>query len=161
MIDSALIDSYFFLYFVPEKEGRLPMVSKFFCSVTFLISGTMLSGCVTTDNATGESSNIIMAAATDTDSKQPAEETSSSETDSGEPAPASNPEADAEAAAAAAEAEKNSKKVICKKLKPPTGTRLGGRRVCKTKSEWEFIYEQNKIYLRELQSTPGDPNVGQ
>jgi FtsZ-interacting cell division protein ZipA len=118
----------------------------------------MLSGCVTTDgatdSATGESSNIVMAAAADTDTKQPAEETSLSETDSGEPAPASNPEADAEAAA---EAEKKSKKIICKKLKPPTGTRLGGRRICKTKADWEFMYEQNKIYLRQMQQDPGEP----
>ncbi len=132
------------------------MANNYIFSVAFIISGAMLSGCVTTDgatdSATGEGSNIVMAAAADTDTKQPAEVTSSSESGDAEAAPAASSEA---------EAEDKSKKIICKKLKPPTGTRLGGRRICKTKAEWEFMYEQNKIYLRELQSTPGDPNVGQ
>jgi hypothetical protein len=117
------------------------MVNKIFCSVAFLISGAMLSGCVTTDSASNEGSAVLAAA--DTEPAPLADETASSE-------------ADDEKAAA----EDDSKKIICKKAKPATGTRLGARRICHTKAEWAMIYERNKIYLPVLQGTPGDPNVG-
>jgi hypothetical protein len=38
-------------------------------------------------------------------------------------------------ASTSAAADPNAK--VCRKLPPPTGTRLGSRRVCKTQAEWD------------------------
>ncbi|MEJ0044395.1 MAG: hypothetical protein WDM81_20190 [Rhizomicrobium sp.] len=40
-------------------------------------------------------------------------------------------------AVAAIPADPDADKVICKDLPPPTGSRLGGRRVCLTKAVWQ------------------------
>ena len=41
---------------------------------------------------------------------------------------------------------------ICRKGPPPTGSRLGGRRICRTKFEWEMSQEAAKRVL-EAHST--------
>jgi hypothetical protein len=35
-------------------------------------------------------------------------------------------------------------KVVCKKLAPPTGTRLGARRVCQTEREWRDLMQRSQ-----------------
>ena len=39
--------------------------------------------------------------------------------------------------------DKNSRK-ICKATEPPTGTRLGARRICRTATEWKIIEKRSQ-----------------
>jgi hypothetical protein len=41
--------------------------------------------------------------------------------------------------------------ISCKSLAPPTGTRLGARRVCKTNREWEDERRQEAADLAKMQ----------
>jgi hypothetical protein len=50
--------------------------------------------------------------------------------------------------------------VICKNLPPPTGTRLGARRICDTKRRWLAVQQSSqddltKLRTRGNQSVPG------
>jgi Flp pilus assembly protein CpaB len=54
--------------------------------------------------------------------------------------PASAPSAQAPTAQGDAPASTSSlDQVVCKKMPPPTGTRLGSRRVCQTEREWRDL----------------------
>lgn len=43
-------------------------------------------------------------------------------------------------------------KLVCKSLAPPTGTRLGSRRECKTQREWDDIQRQARQQVEQQQS---------
>jgi hypothetical protein len=49
--------------------------------------------------------------------------------------------------------------IICKTLAPATGTRLGGRRECQTKHEWDMQQQeaQHELELNQQHSNPGSP----
>jgi hypothetical protein len=49
-------------------------------------------------------------------------------------------------------ASQDEQKVVCKKIDPPTGTRAGGRKVCKTVAEWRRDKDASKEVLDEVQS---------
>lgn len=42
-------------------------------------------------------------------------------------------------------------KMICKSFPPPSGTRLGARRVCQTRAEWKIEKQENKTALDRQQ----------
>ncbi|MBI1329177.1 MAG: hypothetical protein GC166_04645 [Alphaproteobacteria bacterium] len=42
-------------------------------------------------------------------------------------------------------------KIVCKTMAPPTGTRLGGRRLCQTQREWDAMHENTKQDLMKNQ----------
>ena len=42
-------------------------------------------------------------------------------------------------------------KIVCRHLAPPTGTRLGTRRVCRTQKEWDDIQQQQQDETSKLQ----------
>lgn len=42
-------------------------------------------------------------------------------------------------------------KVVCKKLAPPTGTRLGARRVCQTEREWRDMMQRSQDMINHGQ----------
>ncbi len=50
--------------------------------------------------------------------------------------------------------------VICKKLAPPTGTRLGGRTVCDTKRHWQQLQQESKEELTRMQFKGGSAPAG-
>ena len=62
--------------------------------------------------------------------------------------PSSPPIATATSAASpstgAAASAKPSDPMICRELEPATGSRLGGRRICKHKSEWEDLQRNTR-----------------
>ena len=62
-------------------------------------------------------------------------------------APAEGTEAPAEAAS-----DKDPNEVICKKLAAETGTRLGKRKECRTRREWDSIEAEAKENLEKSQS---------
>lgn len=43
-------------------------------------------------------------------------------------------------------------KIICESLPPPTGTRLGGRRVCMTKAQWDRQHHEAADALSRQQT---------
>jgi hypothetical protein len=45
--------------------------------------------------------------------------------------------------------------VVCKKLAPPTGTRLGGRSVCDTKRHWLELQRASQDELSRMQARGG------
>jgi hypothetical protein len=49
-------------------------------------------------------------------------------------------------------ASSDDQKIVCRKMDPPTGTRAGGRKVCKTVAEWRREKEASKEVLDEVQS---------
>ncbi len=68
------------------------------------------------------------------------------------------PSAAATAAAVAAQ-EKAEDKIVCKRI-TPTGTRLGGERVCKPKSYWDNVQRDaqrgvGQHQIRGMQANPG------
>jgi hypothetical protein len=49
-------------------------------------------------------------------------------------------------------------KVVCRKEPPPVGSRLGGRKVCRTVKEWRRIDEDARAAAGEMQQQGrGDP----
>lgn len=48
------------------------------------------------------------------------------------------------------ERDKNSRKV-CKSTAPPTGTRLGARRICRTAAEWKMVERRNQEIIEHDQ----------
>lgn len=46
----------------------------------------------------------------------------------------------------------NGNQIVCRHLPPPTGTRIGGRRVCKTAREWDQLRADNQKTTREIQA---------
>jgi len=42
----------------------------------------------------------------------------------------------------------NGTEVVCRRLAPPTGSRLGPRNVCKTRADWRALQEESR---REVQ----------
>lgn len=50
--------------------------------------------------------------------------------------------------------------IVCKSGPPPTGTRLGPTRVCKTKAQWEQEQRQARDTLTHIQTNRGMGNGG-
>jgi hypothetical protein len=50
--------------------------------------------------------------------------------------------------------------VICKRLPPPTGTRLGGKTVCQTKKQWLELETNSQDTLERAQKSSGMPAGG-
>ena len=42
--------------------------------------------------------------------------------------------------------------VICQRIPPPTGSRIGPRRICKTQNEWDRINRESRLVVEEAQS---------
>jgi hypothetical protein len=70
------------------------------------------------------------------------------------PAPAEGQPAAEQPAEVAPEQEpaKDPNEVICKKLEAETGTRLGKRKECRTRREWDQLAEEAKENLQKSQS---------
>jgi hypothetical protein len=47
--------------------------------------------------------------------------------------------------------------MICKTMAPPTGTRLGGRRECQTRHDWDMqeIEAQRELEKNQSRTNPG------
>ncbi len=67
-------------------------------------------------------------------------------------APASTSPAPASASAQAPLAASDPDKVECRTLAAKTGSRLGGRRECRTAREWDDIRHQNEHELEKMQA---------
>lgn len=46
--------------------------------------------------------------------------------------------------------------VICKKFPAATGTRIGKRKICKTRAEWDFVHDQDQEVLETAMRKPFD-----
>lgn len=46
--------------------------------------------------------------------------------------------------------------VVCKKFPPALGTRIGARKICKTRAEWDFIRDQEQEVLEHALRKPFD-----
>jgi hypothetical protein len=64
-----------------------------------------------------------------------------------DPAPVTTPVNTPDAASAGTNPS-DPNEIVCRSMAPPTGTRLGTRRVCQTRHEWEMQYQETQ---RELQ----------
>ncbi|MDE1985416.1 MAG: hypothetical protein KGJ28_02650 [Alphaproteobacteria bacterium] len=51
-------------------------------------------------------------------------------------------------------------KVICKKMPPPTGTRLGGRTVCQTKKRWLELEQGTHDAIEKTEAGCSGPGCG-
>jgi hypothetical protein len=76
-----------------------------------------------------------------------------------DPAPPAAPSVTAQASGAPAavttESDADLDKVVCRSLEPPTGTRLGTRRVCQTQRQWQDQEEQARHALEKEQNNRG------
>lgn len=45
-------------------------------------------------------------------------------------------------------------KTVCKKFPPPTGSRLGDRKICKTNAEWQMVEQEIFDALDHVQRKP-------
>ena|ERR1700733_8541249 len=50
--------------------------------------------------------------------------------------------------------------IVCRTMAPPTGTRLGGRRICQTQRQWDDEMNQAQQHLQKIQSVPWIPPGG-
>ncbi|MBU6298284.1 MAG: hypothetical protein KGJ79_09240 [Alphaproteobacteria bacterium] len=50
--------------------------------------------------------------------------------------------------------------VICKRLPPPTGTRIGGHTVCQTKKQWLELEQSSQDTLQKAESSCGGRGCG-
>ncbi len=41
--------------------------------------------------------------------------------------------------------------IICRRIPPPTGSRIGARRICKTQHEWDLINREARDVVEEAQ----------
>jgi hypothetical protein len=48
-------------------------------------------------------------------------------------------------------AARNPDQVICRKEPPPSGTRLGARRICATRAEWDELADSGKEETKRIQ----------
>lgn len=64
------------------------------------------------------------------------------------PAAAQNEE---EAAANAEDDVNAANRIICRRMPPPVGTRIGARRICKTQLEWAQLQDEGETIVREVQ----------
>lgn len=46
-------------------------------------------------------------------------------------------------------------RMVCKKLAPPTGTRLGARKVCQTEREWRDLMQRSQDNITRSQQKGG------
>jgi hypothetical protein len=74
------------------------------------------------------------------------------------PAPTDQPAA----ATQTSDSDNDPNAIVCKSMAPATGSRLGGRRVCQTRKEWDDFQKQNQQTTRDFQgigmsqsATPG------
>lgn len=65
------------------------------------------------------------------------------------------PQPGADAAAPAPAAGGDRDKVVCKIMPPRTGTRLGGRKVCRTQRQWDAMQEETKRTMDDLHKMQG------
>ncbi|MGB7404832.1 MAG: hypothetical protein WA906_04020 [Pacificimonas sp.] len=54
-------------------------------------------------------------------------------------------------AAVQASVEDPDERTICKREPPPIGSRVGGRKICKTESEWQRLAEAHQNDIRDYQ----------
>lgn len=40
--------------------------------------------------------------------------------------------------------------IVCRRYPPPTGSRIGPRRICKTQHEWDQIDEENRSIVENI-----------
>jgi hypothetical protein len=66
------------------------------------------------------------------------------------PSPAATPPA-ATAPVVAQNNATDSNEIVCKTMAPPTGTLLGGRRICRTEKEWRDQMERDQQATRNAQ----------
>jgi len=53
----------------------------------------------------------------------------------------------------------NLDQVECRELPPPTGTRLGARRICQTKRQWLALQADSQKTLNDMQRRGGSPGM--
>lgn len=53
--------------------------------------------------------------------------------------------------AAAPESVNAVSEVICRRIAPPTGSRIGPRNICKTQHEWDLINRESRTVVEEAQ----------
>jgi hypothetical protein len=42
-------------------------------------------------------------------------------------------------------------RIVCRVMGPPTGSRLGSRRECKTQKEWDYIQKEQQDRITQMQ----------
>lgn len=40
--------------------------------------------------------------------------------------------------------------IVCRRVPPPTGTRIGPRRICKTQHQWDLIEEESRNMIEDI-----------
>ena len=66
--------------------------------------------------------------------------------------PTAAPTAQPGAAAQPGDSTDDPNAIVCKTMEPATGSRLGGRRVCQTRKEWDDWRKLNEETVRQFQS---------
>ena len=51
--------------------------------------------------------------------------------------------------------DKGENKTVCKRFPPPVGTRLGERKICKSKAEWDKERTDNMVLIGQRQAQMG------
>jgi hypothetical protein len=64
------------------------------------------------------------------------------------PAPTEQPAA----ASQTSDSDNDPNAIICKTMEPATGSRIGGRRICQTRREWDDWRKQNEETVKQFQS---------
>lgn len=54
----------------------------------------------------------------------------------------------------------SSEEVVCRRTPPPVGSRIGGRRICKTEREWALLDAENQGVLRDAHRSNSFINGG-
>lgn len=81
----------------------------------------------------------------------------------GQPTPSAPPAATSAPATASTAASEDMDRIVCKQGDPPTGTRLGARRICQTNREWDAQMRRDQQELerqQQLGGTSGMPGGG-
>lgn len=50
--------------------------------------------------------------------------------------------------------------IVCKKSDPPVGSRIGGRKICRTAAQWRAAQEASREYVDEVQSRARTSEIG-
>lgn len=40
--------------------------------------------------------------------------------------------------------------IVCRRVPPPTGTRIGPRRICKTQHQWDLIEDESRNMIEDI-----------
>lgn len=59
--------------------------------------------------------------------------------------------ADVPAGAREAQNTPDGRQIVCRRMPPPAGTRIGARNICRTQAEWDLLQQQNREEVQRQQ----------